>query len=91
MLARDVFHPFGRCVIARQPVDLPVDLKIAICVTEGFAFGDVMERVLKALSPSGGPAAFFRFFAWRILFLDLQHPAAHADGCPYPPGDLLYN
>ncbi len=49
----------GRCVITRQPVFLPLDLKIAICLERGFAFGDVLARVLRALSPSAGPGAFF--------------------------------
>lgn len=47
----------GRPVIPRQPVFVPLDLAIAICVARGFAFGDVAERVLRALS--AGRAGFF--------------------------------
>lgn len=47
----------GRPVISRQPVFVPLDLVIAICVVPGFAFGDVAERVLRALSPR--PGGFF--------------------------------
>ena len=42
----------GRCVIAKQPVFVPLDLRIAVCVTPGFAFGEVAGRILKALSPA---------------------------------------
>lgn len=48
----------GRCVIARQPVFVPLDLKIAICIAAGFAFGDVAERVVAALSPRRGGGFF---------------------------------
>lgn len=41
----------GRPVIARQPVFVPLDLQIAVCVTQGYAFGDVAERILRALAP----------------------------------------
>jgi hypothetical protein len=41
----------GRPVVVRQPVFIPLDLRIAICVTPGYAFGDVSERVIDALSP----------------------------------------
>lgn len=44
----------GRPVIARQPVFVPLDLQIAICTSTGYAFGDVAERVLIALSPATG-------------------------------------
>ncbi len=65
----------GRCVIARQPVFLPVDLKIAICVERGFAFGDVAERVIAALAPAGG--GFFH--PDRFSFGDpLRRPALEA-------------
>ncbi|MEL6794367.1 MAG: hypothetical protein AAFP78_12980, partial [Pseudomonadota bacterium] len=40
----------GRCVISRQPVFTPLDLKIAICVATGFAVGDVAARIVRALS-----------------------------------------
>ncbi|MEM9140610.1 MAG: hypothetical protein AAGB15_12365, partial [Pseudomonadota bacterium] len=42
----------GRCVIAKQPVFVPLDLRIAICVAPGFAFGDVAQRIVRALSPA---------------------------------------
>ncbi len=44
----------GRPVITRQPVFVPLDLRIAICVVPGYAFGDVSERILRALSPAHG-------------------------------------
>lgn len=47
----------GRPVIARQPVFVPLDLQIAICVTPGYAFGDVTKRILHALNPK--PGGFF--------------------------------
>lgn len=49
----------NRLAIVRQPVFLPIDLRIAICVAVGSAFGDVAERVIDALSPSGGKTSFF--------------------------------
>lgn len=48
----------GRCVIARQPVFLPLDIKIAVCLEDGCAFGDVAARVIAALSPRAN--GFFR-------------------------------
>lgn len=47
----------GRPVIARQPVFIPLDLQIAVCVTPGYAFGDVNHRILRALDPN--PGGFF--------------------------------
>ena len=44
----------GRPVIVRQPVFVPLDLQIAICVSPGYAFGDVQQRVIKALAPQQG-------------------------------------
>ena len=44
----------GRPVIARQPVFIPLDLQIAICPVPGYAFGDVMARVIRALDPASG-------------------------------------
>ena len=48
----------GRPVIVRQPVFVPLDLQIAICVTPGYAFGDVAERILRALDPRPGSFTF---------------------------------
>jgi hypothetical protein len=42
----------GRCVIVKQPIFVPLDLRIAVCITPGFAFGDVAERIIQALSPA---------------------------------------
>lgn len=42
----------GRCVIVKQPIFVPLDLRIAVCITPGFAFGDVAERTIQALSPA---------------------------------------
>ena len=44
----------GRSVIVRQPVFIPLDLQIALCVTPGAAFGDVAARVIRALNPAPG-------------------------------------
>ncbi|WP_296425900.1 hypothetical protein [Yoonia sp.] len=44
----------GRPVITRQPVFVALDLRIAICPVPGYAFGDVSQRVLRALDPASG-------------------------------------
>jgi predicted phage baseplate assembly protein len=44
----------GRPVIVRQPVFVPLDLRIAICVTPGYAFGNVAKRIIRALEPTAG-------------------------------------
>jgi hypothetical protein len=65
----------GRCVIAKQPVFQPVDLRIAVCVRPGVAFGDVSRRVIDALSPKKG--GFFH--PDRFSFGDpLRRPALEA-------------
>lgn len=47
----------GRPVIVRQPVFVPLDLRIAVCVEPAYAFGDVAERVIRELDPA--PGGFF--------------------------------
>ncbi|MGH6612687.1 hypothetical protein [Sphingomonas sp.] len=72
----------GRPVIARQPVFVPLDLSIAICVTPGYAFGDVSKRILNALSAA--PGRFFhpdRFtFGMPLRRPDLEAAVAHVEG-----------
>jgi hypothetical protein len=63
----------GRPVIVRQPVFVVLDLRIAVCVASGHAFGDVAERVLRALGPATG-----RFF----------HPDRFTFGTPLRRADL---
>jgi hypothetical protein len=53
----DAVRQVGRPVIVRQPVFVALDLQIAICVTPGYAFGDVSGRILHALDPK--PGGFF--------------------------------
>ena len=72
----------GRPVIARQPVFVPLDLSIAICVTPGYAFGDVSMRIMDALSSA--PGCFFdpdRFtFGMPLRRPDLEAAVAHVEG-----------
>ncbi|MEP5807676.1 MAG: hypothetical protein ABJ310_19640 [Roseobacter sp.] len=65
----------GRCVIAKQPVFVALDLRIAICVKRGYAFADVAERVVLALAP----ARLGFFHPDRFSFGDpLRRPALEA-------------
>lgn len=72
----------GRPVIVRQPVFVPLDLQIAVCVTPGYAFGDVAERILRALDPR--PGGFFhpdRFtFGQPLRRPDLEAAIASVEG-----------
>jgi len=72
----------GRPVISRQPVFVPLDLLIAICVAAGYAFGDVAKRIINALSPL--PGGFFhpdRFtFAVPLRRPDLEAAIASVEG-----------
>jgi hypothetical protein len=72
----------GRPVIARQPVFVPLDLRIAICVTPGYAFGDVAKRIIRALEPTGG--GYFhpdRFtFGQPLVRADLEAAIARVEG-----------
>lgn len=74
----------GRCALARQPVYLPVDLKIAICVEDGASFGNTVAGILRALSPANGPSAFFapdRFtFGEPLVRASLEAAIACIDG-----------
>lgn len=71
----------GRPVIVRQPVFVPLDLKIAVCVAPGFAFGDVSKRILAALSPPGGFFDPDRFtFGTPLRRADLEAAVAGVQG-----------
>lgn len=64
----------GRSVIPRQPMFQPIDLRIAVCVEQGAAFGHVAAGIVKALAPPGGFFDPDRF----TLDDDLYRPALEA-------------
>lgn len=72
----------GRPVISRQPVFIPLDLMIAICVAPGYAFGDVVKRILEALS--AGVGRFFDpdhfTFGVPLRRADLEAAVARVEG-----------
>jgi len=77
----DAVRQVGRPVIVRQPRFQPLDLRIAICVRAGFAFGAVAEAVIAALEP---PRGFFgpdRFtFGQPLRRPDLEAAVAAVEG-----------
>jgi hypothetical protein len=59
----DRFRQAGRQVSTLDPVYADLDLKITVCVSEGFHQGDVRTRILECLVGTGGPDRSACFFS----------------------------
>jgi hypothetical protein len=72
----------GRPVIVRQPVFVALDLRVAVCIAKGHAFGAVAERIIRALEPTAG--GFFNpdhfTFGTPLRRADLEAAIARVEG-----------